>query len=151
MNDSTTLRVDCLSLVKVVASQSCTALTLVEVSIKCAAVLPMTWRSAPPSAVVEDVVLLGDMGDGSRVRISLAADDARVSWQERLVHARGLSRKERGSEARGHGSVPVEDRFQPAAEDPEVSKGQCDLNSQEDELVCPVARALVLQRWESSL
>ena len=106
-----------LSLVMVVASQSFSALSLFEVLFKCAAVLPMCSQSAPPSSDVsdgerlrwslasllktrpcghfsvgKDVVLLGDMGvhylgDGSGVRISLAADDEIVSWQERLAHA----------------------------------------------------------------
>ena len=136
-----------------------------EVSIKCAAVLPINSQSAPPSAcvsdgdcfpwvsdepvkdvlvrafsVAKDVVLLGDMdvhslGGGSRVRISLASDDEMVSWQERLVHARGhFSRRERGSEARGR-SVLVEDSLLPIAEDPELFKGRCDQDGQEDELV----------------
>ena len=82
-------------------------------------------------SVAEDV-LFGNMGvhslgDGSRVRISLATDDEVVSWQERFVHARGLfSRSERGSETRGHPSALVEDSLQPIADDHELSKGQSD-------------------------
>ena len=42
--------------------------------------------------LAQDVVFFGDMGvqflgGGSRIRISLAADDEMVSWQERLIHA----------------------------------------------------------------
>ena len=110
-----------LSRVMGVASQSHTALPLFDLSLECEAVLPMNSQSAPPSArvadvddfsrvsdepvghmsgrvvsVTEEVVFLDDMdvhplGDGSRIRISLAAHDGMVSWQERLVHARELS------------------------------------------------------------
>ena len=57
-------------------------------------------------------VLLGDMGvhplgDLSRVRFSLTADEEVVSWQEQPVHAHDLfSRSERVSHARNHWSVP---------------------------------------------
>ena len=165
MNDSTCILVDCLhqlwpSPLRVVLPSP------FEVSIKCARDLSMYSQSAPPStsvsdgecfplvfdelvgdppvqalSVAKDVVFPGDMGvhslgDGSRVRISLAADDPMVSWHEQLVYARGLfSCSGRGSEARGHQSVSVEDRLQPSAEDPEMSKGQGDRDGQEDELV----------------
>ena len=60
----------------------------------------------------------------------------RWSPGEHLVHARGLfSCNGRGSEARGHQWVSVEDSFQPSAEDPEMLKGQGDRDGQEDELV----------------
>ena len=43
------------------------------------------------------------LSDGSQIRNSLAADEAMVSWQARLVLARELvSRSERASDARGH-------------------------------------------------
>ena len=105
-------------------------------------------------SVAEDFVFFGDigvhsLGDGSRIRISLAANDEMVSWQERLVHARDLFfRSERGSDARGHWSVPAEDSLQPIADDPEPTKSQGDQDGQEDELVARLL-ALVLQCWSS--
>ena len=95
--------------------------------------MPVSSQSAPPSApvfdvdgfswvtdetvgdmlgravsVTEGVAVLGvhSLGDGSRIRISQAADDEIVSWRERRVHAcESFSRSERGSDARGHRSV----------------------------------------------
>ena len=80
-------------------------------------------------SVAEDVVFMTwvciPLGDGSRIRVSLAADDEMVSWQERLAHARELcSRSERVSDARGHRSVLVGDSLQPIAEDPELTNGR---------------------------
>ena len=60
-----------------------------------------------------------------------------VSWQERLVHARGqFSRSEGGCGARGHWSVLVEDSLQLIAE------GQCGRDGQGGELVARL-RALL--------
>ena len=87
-------------------------------------------------SVAEDVVFLGDMGvhslgDGSRICMSLTADDEIVSWQGRLVHARALfSCSERDSEARGHQSVFVEDSLRFLAEFLELTKDQCDGDGQ---------------------
>ena len=84
---------------------------------------PFEYVPVRAFSVAEDVVLSVDMGvhplgDGSRIRISLAADDEMVSWQERLVGAHGLfSRGECDSGARGHRSFPVEDSLHPSAED----------------------------------
>ena len=92
-------------------------------------------------SVAKNVVVFGDMGvhrvgGVSQVRISLFADDEMFSWQERLVHERELfSRSARGSDARGHRSVPSEYIWQHIAEDPELTKGQGDRCGQVDELV----------------
>ena len=60
--------------------------------------------------------------DGSRVRISQAADDKVVSWRERRFHAYEVfSRTERNSDARSHQSVPLENILHPTAGDPELT------------------------------
>ena len=93
---------------------------------------------------------MGDMvvhslGERTRIRIFLAADDEMVSRQERLVHARELfSRSERGSYARNHPSVLVGDSLQPIAVDPELTEGQGARDGQEDGLV-----ARLLLCWSS--
>ena len=46
-----------------------------------------------------------------------------------------IHKTDRGSEARGHQWVSVEDSFHSSAEHPEMSKGQGDRDGQEDELV----------------
>ena len=94
---------------------------------------------------------MGDMvvyslGEGTRIRIFLAAEDVMVSRQERLVHARELfSRSQRGSYDRNHRSVLVGDRLQPFAVDPELTEGQPGIkDGQEDGLV-----ARLLLCWSS--
>ena len=74
--------------------------------------------------VIENDVFLSDMrvhshADWSRVRISHVADDDTVSWRERRFQAYEVfSRTLRNSDARGHGSVPVENSLHPLLEIP---------------------------------
>ena len=106
-------------------------------------------------AIAQDVVLFGDMdvhylGDGSQIRISLAADDEMVSWQERLVHARILfSRSERGSDARGHQLLPFEDSMQPSAAASRDVEGSGRPEGSGGRACRPTACAFMFQWWSS--
>ena len=86
-------------------------------------------------SVTEDVVFLGDfgvhsLGDGSRIRISQAADDEVVSWRACEL----FSRSERDSDARGRRSVQIENSLRSIAEDPELTEGQGDRDGQDGDL-----------------
>ena len=92
-------------------------------------------------SVAEDVLWLGDMdvhclGDGSRVRISLAADDEWLPGKNASSTHVDCSRAvNEGLRLAVTGQFLQRHRSQPIAEDPELSKGQCDRDGQQNELV----------------
>ena len=72
----------------------------------------------------------------SQIRISLAADDEMVFWQERLVHARELFlHSGRVSHSRDQRSVPDGESVQQFGVDREMTEGQGDWDGQKDHLV----------------